>query len=197
MATIVDARGLACPQPVIKTRKALQEHGAVTTVVANPTAALNVTRMARGAGYLVEAETREDGTYLRILPGSRAEEQPDPTCAPVHEGGPVVLLVSSEFMGHGDEELGRILMRSFFHTLGEVQPLPSTVVFVNSGVKLVVADSPILDDLRALFDHGIALRACGTCLGHYGLKERVAVGEVTNMYAIAETLLCAGKVVSL
>jgi selenium metabolism protein YedF len=100
-------------------------------------------------------------------------------------------------MGRGDEELGNILIRGFFHTLGEVEHSPDTIIFFNSGVKLVVEGSPVLEDLDALCEQGIEILACGTCLGHYDLKEKVAVGEVSNMYTIAETMLGAWKVVSL
>jgi selenium metabolism protein YedF len=110
---------------------------------------------------------------------------------------PVVLVVPSDSMGRGDVELGRILIQSFFHTLGEASPLPDVVVFLNTGVKLVAQDSTVLDDLRSLSDQGLQMLACGTCLGHFDLKDRVAVGEVSNMYTIAETLLQAGKVVNL
>jgi selenium metabolism protein YedF len=110
---------------------------------------------------------------------------------------PLVLLISGDTMGRGDAELGEILIRSFLHTLGEVEPQPDTLIFLNSGVRLVAAGSPVLDDLRALRDRGVEILACGTCLGHYALKDRVAVGEISNMYAIAETLLRAGKVISL
>ena len=197
MSTIVDARGLACPQPVIRTRAALQGHDAVTTIVDNTTSQQNVTRMAEKAGCTVQAETRGDGVYLEIRKrlAVAPAESTAPAVAPA--GGPLVLTVPSEFVGRGDEDLGRILVRAFFHTLGEVQPLPDTVIFLNSGVKLVVTGSPVLDDLVALRDQGISLLACGTCLGHYGLKEQVAVGEISNMYTIAETLLGAGRVVSL
>ncbi len=112
-------------------------------------------------------------------------------------GGSSVLLVASEIVGRGDEELGHILVRSFFHALGEVQPLPDTIIFLNSGVKLVAAGSPVVADLSGLSDRGVAILACGTCLGYYELKDKVAVGEISNMYAIAETLLSARKVISL
>jgi selenium metabolism protein YedF len=109
-----------------------------------------------------------------------------------------VLLVPSEQFGRGDApELGTLLVRGFFHTLGEVQPLPDKVVFLNSGVKLVVKGSPVLEDLQALAAQGVEILACGTCLGYFGLTDQVAVGQVSNMYTIAETLLQAGKVVSL
>lgn len=195
MSTIVDVRGLACPQPVIRTRAALQASDAVTTIVDNATAQQNVTRMAEKVGYIVTAETRGDGIYLDIRRQGAEVQAASPTAAA--SAGPLVLTIPSEFMGRGDEMLGEILIRAFFHTLGEVRPLPDTIIFLNSGVKLVVAGSPVLDDLRALRDQGIVILACGTCLGHYGLKDQVAVGEISNMYAIAETLLGAGKVVSL
>ncbi len=194
MSKIVDARGLACPQPVILTRKALQESDAVTTIVDNETAMHNVSRMATKQGCQVAVEEREDGIYVHLTKG---EETAKETAPPAVAAGSLVLTVPSETMGRGDEELGSILMRAFFHTLGEVEPLPQTIIFFNSGVKLVVEGSPVVADLKALEDRGVALLACGTCLGHYGLKDKVAVGEVSNMYTIAETLLGAGKVVSL
>ena len=197
MGAIVDARGLACPQPVIRTRDALRAGDAVTTIVDNETSQHNVTRMAEKAGFAVRAEKRDDGIYVHIGRPDVTLRPADQPAAVAAAGGPLVLTVPSEFMGRGDEQLGQILVRGFFHTMGEVQPLPDTIIFLNSGVKLVVTGSPVLDDLRALSEQGIALLACGTCLGHYGLKEQVAVGEISNMYAIAETLLNAGKVVSL
>jgi selenium metabolism protein YedF len=197
MGTVVDARGLACPQPVIRTRAALQTGDAVTAIVDSDTSQHNVTRMAEKAGFAVRAEKRDDGIYLEIgRPAATLQPNAQPA-AVAPAGGPLVLTVLSEIMGRGDEQLGQILVRGFFHTLGEIQPLPDTIVFLNSGVKLVVTGSPVLDDLRALSGRGVAILACGTCLGHYDLKEQVAVGEISNMYTIAETLLNAGKVVSL
>jgi len=197
MSKIVDARGLACPQPVILTRKALQESDAVTTIVDNETAKSNVSRMAAKQGCQVDVEEREDGFYVRLTKGEQPAEEAAPQMAAAPASGPLVLTVPSDVMGRGDEELGGILVRAFFHTLGEVEPLPQTIIFFNSGVKLVVQGSPVVEDLQALKAQGIEILACGTCLGHYGLKERVAVGEVSNMYTIAETMLGAGKVVSL
>ena len=197
MTRTVDARGLPCPQPVIQTRNALQESAAVTTIVDNVTAQQNVTRMAEKSGCTVQAEEREDGIYLHIgkgeLPQGEAGTQPPSTLA----GGPLVLVIPDDSMGRGDHELGQILIRGFFHTLGEVEPLPDTIIFFNSGVKLVVDGSPVLEDLQDLRGRGVEILACGTCLGHYDLKDKVAVGEVSNMYTIAETMLGAGKVISL
>jgi selenium metabolism protein YedF len=197
MPKTVDARGQACPQPVLLTRTALQESDAVLTIVDNDTARQNVTRMAEKAGCVVQVEQRADGIYLNISKGSAAAQQrlAAPISAPA--SGPLVLVIPSDTMGRGDDELGQILIRGFFHALGQTTPQPHTIIFFNSGVKLVVEGSPVLEDLQALCGQGIELLACGTCLGHYGLKDKVAVGEVSNMYTIAETLLRAGKVVNL
>jgi selenium metabolism protein YedF len=197
MSKTVDARGLACPQPVILTRNALQESDAVTTIVDNETAKSNVSRMAAKQGCQVDVEEREDGIYVHLTKGEEAAKETEalPLAAPA--SGPLVLTVPSDIMGRGDEELGGILVRAFFHTLGEVKPLPDAIIFFNSGVKLVVEGSPVVEDLQALKTRGIEILACGTCLGHFELKDKVAVGEVSNMYTIAETLLGAGKVVSL
>lgn len=203
MSKTVDARGLSCPQPVILTRKALQEQAALITIVDNETSQHNVTRMAEKAGYWVRAEQQADGIYLHIdredAPAAEANAQLSGLQAPAPpREGPLALVIQSEFMGRGEhDELGQVLIRGFFHTLGEVEPLPDTIIFYNSGVKLVVQGSPVLEDLDALHQQGVEILACGTCLGYYGLKEQIAVGDVSNMYTIAETILQAGKVVNL
>ncbi len=197
MTTVVDVRGLPCPQPVILTRKALQESDELTSIVDNEIARQNVTRMAEKAGAVVQVETQEDGIYLHIAQGKTPRNQVLPLRLHEKPGFSTVLVISSEFMGRGDDELGHILIRGFFHTLGEVEPLPDTIIFFNSGVKLVAQGSPVLDDLQDLHGQGIEVLACGTCLGHYDLKDKIAVGEISNMYTIAETMLGAGKVVNL
>lgn len=198
MPKTVDARGLACPQPVILTRAALQDADAVLAIVDNETARQNVTRMAEKAGWSVRAETRDDGIYLSIGKAeAEVEAEVEAKGEVKAEAGPLVLVIPGETMGRGDDELGAILIRGFFHAVGQVSPQPDTLIFFNRGVKLVVEGSPVLEDLRALADQGVEILACGTCLGHYGLKEKVAVGEVSNMYTIAETLLRAGKVIYL
>jgi selenium metabolism protein YedF len=201
----VDARGLACPQPVIRTRSALRDSSNLTVIVDNDTAVKNVTRMVEKLGHTVQAEPRADGVYLQIRgEGSAAIDAAAIDAAALTVGkampaeGPLVLVVPSEFMGRGEhDELGNLLVRAFFHTLGEVEPLPQTIVFFNSGAKLVAQGSPILEDLCALSEQGIEILACGTCLEYYGLKEKLAVGEISNMYTIAETMLGAGRVVKL
>ncbi len=198
MAKVVDCRGLSCPQPVIQTKKAMAESEQVTTIVDNDAAMMNVSRMAEKEGYSVETETKDDGIYLHVSKTSAAPEG-RPAPGPVMESpvGPTVVLIPCDTMGRGDEELGSILVRSFLHTLNEVEPLPDTMIFVNTGVQLTVEGSPVLEDLSGLERRGVQILACGTCLGHFGIKDQIAVGEISNMYTIAEMLLAAGKVVAL
>jgi selenium metabolism protein YedF len=203
MTTTVDARGLACPQPVIQTRKAMQQTDQIVTLVDNETALTNVSRMAAKAGWQVDVVTEGDEFQIQMAKG---DNMPTPEVLPVAApvkgmaeaiSGPLVLLVSSDIMGRGEAELGNILVRAFFHTLGEVKPLPQQIIFVNTGVKLACEGSPVLEDLQALQAQDIEMLVCGTCLGYFELKEKLAVGQVSNMYDIAEALLSTGKVVNL
>jgi selenium metabolism protein YedF len=106
-----------------------------------------------------------------------------------------VVLFASDSIGRGDDELGGILARAILYSFTEVEPKPHTIIFMNSGVKLVVEGSEVLEDLDKLAQAGVQVMACGTCLDFFGLKEKIKVGEISNAYTIAEALLEAGKVV--
>lgn len=108
-----------------------------------------------------------------------------------------VLVISNEVMGHGDNELGKILIRSFMHTLNEAELLPETIIFYNTAVKLISKGSVVLDDIQSLQKNGVKILACGTCLGHFNLKDQIVVGEISNMYDITDTMLKALKVINL
>lgn len=200
MVKLVDARGLPCPQPVLLTKKAMGEGEAITTLVTGKDQVGNVRRLAERAGWQVHVEEREDGFAVHLTQPQATEPAPQPT-SQVQPGaaavGPSVVILSSDRMGRGDDELGAILMRTFFHTLTEVEPLPDVLIFYNTGVRLAVEGSPVLDDLRTLEEQGVQLLVCGTCLGYFDLKEQLAVGVVSNMYTIAETLLNAGHVLNM
>ncbi len=193
MTKIVDARSLACPEPVILTGKALQEADEVITIVDNEPARDNVSRLGENEGCTVAIEQKDDGIYVTLR---RAEARSDRQEHAVATD--VALLIASDLMGRGDnQQLGSLLMQSFLHTLHSLTSLPETVIFINNGVKLVADDSPALEDLRRLADQGIEILACGTCLTRLELIDKVAVGQVSNMHTIADTLLRAQKVVSL
>lgn len=190
----IDARGLSCPQPVILARRALlAEANDVTVIVDNDIARDNVVGMAKKEGFATRVEPRADGIYLHLARQAQAATQAESRAAE----GPTVVLLASNTMGRGPEELGTVLVRVFLHTINEVSPLPDSVILLNTGVQLAVKGSPLVEDFKALVEQGVNLLACGTCLGYFGLTESLAVGTVSNMYTIAETLLRAGKVVSL
>jgi len=112
-------------------------------------------------------------------------------------GGARVVTISSDSMGRGDEELGRVLLRNYLHTLTELEPRPDVLVFFNNGVRLAVLESPAVEDLRTLSHLGVKLLLCGTCVNTFGIKEDIGVGEISNMYAISETMLRAASVINL
>ena len=212
-AKTVDARGIPCPQPVILTRKAMREADEVITLVNARDALDNVRRLAEKGGWKVTVEEREGAWALHMVKGQgdrgpAAPELeltadltvcavPDAEAQPPTRARRTVLVVSSEGMGRGNEELACILARTFFHVLTESDTPPATIVFFNTGVKLVVEGSPVLDDLRALAAKGVEMLACGVCLSYFSLKDRVAVGVASNMYTISETMFGAQHIVSL
>jgi selenium metabolism protein YedF len=198
----VDARGLACPEPVVLTSKALLETDRVITIVDNQVAIENVTRLARSKGFEVEIVHKSDGTYLSLSKkgADRTVAQPSSSVpiAPAPPGsGPIVLLVASDSLGRGPAELGERLMGAFFHTLLETSPKPQTIILINTGVKLAVSGSRALEDLQLLSEQGVDIWACGTCLGYFELTAKLAVGRVSNMYDIATAIFQAGKLVEL
>jgi selenium metabolism protein YedF len=198
MPVTVDARGLACPQPVIQTRKAMEQTDRIVTLVDNETAVTNVSRMAAKAGWEVGVVSQGDEYQIELIKGASAPQVEHLAVGKAEVvGGPLVLVISADKMGRGENELGQILIRAFFHTLGEVEPRPQTILFLNTGVKLACEGSPLLDDLCALEAEGVEMLVCGTCLGYFELKEKLMAGQVSNMYDIAETMLRAGKVVAL
>ena len=201
MIKVLDARGWACPKPVLETKKLLQSENVVTVIVDNRAARENVSRLASKSGCKVRVEEKDDGTYLHIEKEAGAsaqdviEKEPEPyiSC----DSGKLVLFIASDIVGRGSDELGMILMRAFMPTFLEVEPKPEVIVLMNNGVKLAVSDSPVLEDLQALADRGVEILICGTCLKYFELTDEVAVGKISNAYTIAETLLQAGKVVRL
>jgi selenium metabolism protein YedF len=186
----IDARGLSCPLPVIKTKQALDamESGMVTVLIERPEGRQNVERFAKSQGHTVET-TEKDGLYsIRVTKLSCAE------CAVFPETG-TVFMVTGDTLGSGDEELGKILMRSLIATVVQSDSRPAKMLFINRGVFLTTEGSPVLDDLTTLENGGVEIFSCGTCLDFYGLKEKLKVGQVTNMFDTVSSLLSGNGVV--
>lgn len=207
----VNAMGDACPIPVVKTKnaiKALQQADSVKTLVDNEIAVQNLTKMADQKGYEVNSKKLREGEYEVIMTikeeqlikadpegTKKTSETEELLCAPDKRKKNTVVVLSSATMGNGDEELGAVLMKGFLYALSQQDELPATILMYNGGAKIPCGESPSVEDLRSLEAQGVEILTCGTCLNHYGLTEQLQVGEVTNMYVIAEKMTQADLIV--
>ena len=200
----VNAMGEACPIPVVKTLNAIKElKGADTieTLVDNETAVQNLIRMADKKGCAVKSEKISDKEFKVIIEvGEAALATPVDTenvvCELPKSGKKnTVVVISSKAMGHGGDELGTALMKGFIFALSQQETLPNTILFYNGGANLTIEGSASLEDLKNLADQGVEILTCGTCLNYYNVSDKLAVGEVTNMYSIVEKLTGADLVV--
>lgn len=195
----VDCRGLNCPEPVIKTKQAMAEMpGAdLKIIVDNEIARENVLRFARNQGRSADW-AEENGLFSISITGSDENKKSSAgTRTKDNQQENPVILISTSLLGQGSDELGAMLMRNFIYTLTKRDDLPGAIVFMNSGVKLTIANSPALDELLELEGKGVQLLVCGTCLDYYQLKEVHKAGQVSNMYDISDLLLAADRVVTL
>ena len=195
----VNAMGDNCPIPVIKTKKAIAALTGPETIevlVDNEIAVQNVTKMASGSGGKVTSEKLGDAKFKVTIEmeGAPAADGAEAVCAPDARDNTVVV-VSSDRMGSGNDELGKVLIKGFIFAVTQLDTLPKTMLFYNGGATLTTEDSDSLEDLKSLEAQGVEIMTCGTCLDYYGLKDKLAVGTVTNMYSIVETMAKAGRIV--
>jgi selenium metabolism protein YedF len=188
----IDCRGLACPQPVVTTQKALEEmeQGELMVIVDNPSARDNVERFAKSQGAKVDVEKKGNDFHLHIQKKGAYD-----LAESAQKAEKVVVYINSNLMGVGEDPLGAILMRSFLKTLLDLKPIPSKLIFVNSGVRLTTEGSEVLESIKALSNKGVEILSCGTCLDFYGLKEKLRIGIISNMYDIAQSLLEADRLI--
>ena len=199
MSTNIDAKGLACPGPVIATKKALEsiEQGIVTIVVDNEVAKENVVKFATAHGCGVSITKQAEDFTVKITKGE-AVLAPDKTAAPLSAPTEkLVYLITQNSLGHGSAELGALLMKSFMYALLESTVMPKTILFMNAGVMLTIKSSPVLEHLETLKQRGVEILSCGTCLDYFAVKNELAIGGVTNMYTVIEAMSAADKVITL
>lgn len=189
----LDLRGMQCPQPVVQTRRELLDTPGVTlTVQVSDTIARdNILRLVSTLNY--EAEVTSEGSGFSLVltqgAGKKAAE-----LAPSKRS---IVLIGGETFGHGDPELGRLLLKNYLYTLNDMDDLPEKLYMVNSGVKLACAGADTVEILAALGCRGIDIASCGLCLDFFHLKEQLAVGRTTNMLEIASALQGADHVIRL
>lgn len=192
MKKTVDARGLACPEPVIMTRNALDSHDVkeVLAIVDNQAALENISRMVKTLNMESMIEEQDGSFYINIV---KEELQPEKD----NLRGNTVVLVKSNVLGQGDDKLGSILMKSFMYTLTQIEGEIKTLIFLNSGVLLTTSGSELIDHIKQLEINGVEVLSCGTCLDFYGMSDKLEVGKVGNMYSIVEDMLHSSKVIVL
>jgi selenium metabolism protein YedF len=198
----IDARGLACPAPVLQTKAVLQEEkpAGVCVVVDNAASQQNVQRFLESRGYHAVLERKGDdyrvvGTCGPEPQQNQAQTSPDPR--PATKTKKIMVMCATDRIGFGDDDLGRKLMINFLRTLKEMGPDLWRLVFVNNGVKLSINASEVIGDLKSLEDDGLKILVCGTCLNHFNLLERKQVGETTNMLDIITAMQLADKVITI
>ncbi|ACM19844.1 selenium metabolism protein YedF, putative [Geotalea daltonii FRC-32] len=193
----IDCRNMACPQPVVTVKRALEESPgeSLTVLVDGGAPRENVSRFAANRGLMV-AEAPVEGGYSLVLSGNGIFPEVGKTNAPVGEGKSI-MLVGSDRLGDGPEELGRLLMKNFMITLLDVTELPDRIFFINTGVLLTTAGSEIVEVLEKLENQGCEVFSCGVCLDFFHCKDKLVAGSVTNMFTIAESMLKARSVIRL
>ena len=201
----IDCTGMACPLPVVNAKNACEQLSAgdvLIVLVDNEIAVQNLQRFAEHKGFQVSGEKRGDKEYAVTIQlsgethsgGSGDNENPLECAADMRKRGMLVVL-SSSTMGFGDEKLGTALMKAFVFALTKQDCLPETILCYNSGAYLTCEGADTLEDMKLLESQGVTVLTCGTCLDFYGLKEKLAVGGVTNMYDIVERMEKAAAII--
>lgn len=198
----VNALGKACPLPVIETKKAIEElkqDDTVKVLVDNEIAVQNVMKMAKHKNLDASSEKIDDNQFAVMIAvtgvGEKSEVEEEVNCQPDRRGKGTVVVLSSDVMGTGDESLGKQLIKGFVFALTKMEELPSKVILYNRGAFLSSENEDTIQDLKTLEAEGVEILTCGTCLNHYSLAEKLAVGTATNMYEIVESMMTASHIV--
>ncbi len=192
----IDARGLACPGPVLQTKAAVDAENCpqICVQIDNEASCQNVQRFLESQGFAVT--THRDGSNFRVI-GARDAVPDTRNAAPVTDPAEhqIAVMCAADRIGSGDDALGAKLMVNFIRTLKEIGPDLWRLILVNSGVKLAIEGSPVLDDLKALAAEGVTILVCGTCLDHFNVLDKKQVGQTTNMLDVVTSLQLADKTI--
>lgn len=191
----INCVGLPCPKPVIMTKKELEniENGELEVIVDNLVAKENVSKYAKSAGLDFTINEKENLYHILIKKGNN--EAVECSLMNFENEKNLVIVVGSDKLGTGDDNLGNVLMKSYIYALTESETKPKTILFLNGGVKLTTEGSEVLESLKSLESKGVEILSCGTCLDFYGLKDKLTIGNITNMYTIVEKMNSAEKTI--
>ena len=192
MTKLIDCTGLKCPQPVINTKKYFDsiEDGQATTIVDNEVAKNNIIKLAEKNNLKSEVEKKDSLYYITI------KKENCVACEALLSNEKKLVMVSAkDVLGGGEDKLGTALMKSYLYALSESDKIPSHLLFLNGGVKLTTEGSECLESIQTLKDKGVTILNCGTCLDFYGIKDKLKIGEITNMYTIVEEMTYADNTI--
>jgi selenium metabolism protein YedF len=199
MTNKLDCRGLACPAPVLETKKAVDIEGTneILVVVDNQAAKENVSRFLESQCFDVSIRKEGNDCYITGMKTGESVSESQGAKKPEGEKQRIMVMIATDHMGYGDDDLGKKLIQSFLKTLKEMGDELWRLVFVNNGVKLTIEGSEVLPDLKDLEEQKIPILVCGTCLNHFDLLDKKQVGETTNMLDIVTAMQLADKVVNI
>ncbi len=190
---IIDCRNQSCPAPVINVKKAMETQNEIQVIVDDGAPRENVARFSRNRGYHV-TELQDGTNWLITIIGTSDTSKQDSLPS---SRGKQILLITSDRLGDGPEELGKLLMKNFIHTLLESSKTPSRMLFLNTGVFLTCEGSDVREALEKLLGMGVEIFSCGLCLDFFKIKDQLQVGTTTNMFDTVESLLAASQVIKL
>jgi selenium metabolism protein YedF len=199
---ILDCRGLSCPKPVILTKKALDgmNKGVIEVLIDTMTVKDNITKFVSNLGLQYEVLEKAGFFSIIINKENLQSFEEEPTNCSMENSVPIknlVIVIGSNRFGLGDDTLGEALMKSYIYALSESDDKPKTMLFLNSGVKLTAMGSDVVECLRLIEESGTEIMSCGTCLDFYGLKEKLVIGSITNMYTIVSKMNGASNTIKL
>ncbi len=199
MSKLIDAVGKACPIPVIMTKKEIDNgEESIIIKVDNKIAVENLKKLATNTNFSVEVKA--DNNIFFVALSKECEECNKMLNELVIENtapkSDYVVFIGKEYIGEGNEELGKNLMRMFFYTLTESKEIPTHILLMNGGVKLATLDNQTVEHLKVLVDKGVDVLVCGACLNFYDIADELKVGSVSNMYDIVTRMQLAEKVLS-
>jgi len=202
MKRSIDGRTLPCPQPVIKVKQAFDkgDFNELEVLVDNRAAVENITRFVENSGHSILSVTEDEEISTIIIGNNNAynnetEKQPVETGKTGKSGGSNIFMNSST-IGSGDKKLGEKLMEAFIFALTEMDDKPANILIMNSGVQVATEGSSSIENLRDLENSGVSILVCGACLDYYGIKEKLQVGKISNMYEIAAILTGSANTVT-
>ena len=193
--SVIDCRGLACPQPVLTTKQRLDQlkEGSLIVIVDNAFSCNNVEQFVRSQGCSVDIKEMGQNFYIHIQKGrGEGEGKAIETDQKIKK---IVVYINSDLLGGGDASLGAFLMKAFLKTLFDLDKKPTRLILINSGVKLAAEDSKVLETLQGLSERGVEIVCCGTCVDFYKLKGKMKVGVISNMVDIIQSMLEADRVI--